>query len=569
MKFWKNWLAALAVIVLTTAASPAFAALGAQTTWEVRPTVGSNTNGGAFRFGIGGTDVSGSATLVVDSANDKKVTSSAHTFVSGDVGKYMRVTAGTGWRLGWYQVKSIEGSGAILDRSPAATSVTGGTYSLYSAIDYSQQDTANSSGSNISTTDAVANGTTTITSATGAFTSALPGNVIYLTGGTGSLTGGWYEVASVTNSTTIVVDRTVATGTGITMNIGGALASLSVPVANAVNSNQVFVKNTGTLTTSTGFAFTQSTFTLRGYDTVRGDAGRATIQATAGSIDVVSFSGGYQIRNFVIDCNSQTSTQGIVSTSSGGVINNIVEECTTRGIYLRAGNNGTNIVLGNEVRNLVFGATQNIEITSTTGTNYTAIYNNYIHDSYGDGIRAVGGMGLAAIVNNVIDNLQGAGADGIETAQGLTLNNTIYDVEGYGINLSMGSGTTAIQNNIIMNADAGGINYSSNVRLSSMMDGNAYYLTSGQVYNGQNPNSEAYASAMYAPQRDIILTFDPFVNAAGGDFSLNSTGGGGGALRGTGYPLNYTGYSGTNNLDFGAIQSQGAGGAGGSFVFGQ
>jgi hypothetical protein len=87
--------------------------------------------------------------------------------------------------------------------------------------DYSRQAAANSVGSNISTTDAVAAGTTTITSATAAFTSAITGNIIYLQGGSGSLTAGWYQ-ATYVSATSITVDRSVASGTGITLNIGGA-----------------------------------------------------------------------------------------------------------------------------------------------------------------------------------------------------------------------------------------------------------------------------------------------------------------------------------------------------------
>src|ERR1041385_4429179 len=92
----------------------------------------------------------------------------------------------------------------------------GGFVSGAAGTDYSQQNAKNTVGNNISTTDAVANGTTTITSATASFTSAIVGNIIYLQGGSGSLTAGWYQVTTFTNSTTIVVDRTVASGTGIT-----------------------------------------------------------------------------------------------------------------------------------------------------------------------------------------------------------------------------------------------------------------------------------------------------------------------------------------------------------------
>ena len=42
-----------------------------------------------------------------------------------------------------------------------------------------------------------------------------------------------------------------------------------------------------------------------------------------------------------------------------------------------------------------------------------------------------------------------------------------------------------------------------------------------------------------AGAHDIQLTADPFVDAAGGDFRLNSAAGGGAVLRGTGYPVSW------------------------------
>ena len=86
------------------------------------------------------------------------------------------------------------------------SNTNGGGYTS-GGTDYSQQDSPQ-----IAVTDAVANGTTTITSATANFNSSHVGNIIYLAGGTGSLAATKREVISITNSTTIVVDEIVATG---------------------------------------------------------------------------------------------------------------------------------------------------------------------------------------------------------------------------------------------------------------------------------------------------------------------------------------------------------------------
>jgi hypothetical protein len=146
--------------------------------------------------------------------------------------------------------------------------------------DYSRQAAANSVGSNISTTDAVGAGTTTITSATAAFTSAITGNIIYLQGGSGSLTAGWYQ-ATYVSATSITVDRSVAAGTGITLNIGGALLTPGKAAANLVSGNTIWLK-TGTYTITAAITVGSSrTYALLGYGTTPGDNGTAPLITTS------------------------------------------------------------------------------------------------------------------------------------------------------------------------------------------------------------------------------------------------------------------------------------------------
>src|SRR5438034_4707876 len=90
----------------------------------------------------------------------------------------------------------------------AGSDTNGGGYTGSSGFDYSQQNSKNvATGLDDSTTDAVTAATTTVTSATANFSSSIVGNIIYLSGGTGSLTGAWYQAATRVNSTTITVDR--------------------------------------------------------------------------------------------------------------------------------------------------------------------------------------------------------------------------------------------------------------------------------------------------------------------------------------------------------------------------
>lgn len=68
--------------------------------------------------------------LVIDASNDLKVTSAGHSFVSGDVGKYVVVTGGTSFTVGAYKIASVNAGAAILESSPGATSLTGGHWHL-------------------------------------------------------------------------------------------------------------------------------------------------------------------------------------------------------------------------------------------------------------------------------------------------------------------------------------------------------------------------------------------------------------------------------------------------------
>jgi hypothetical protein len=199
----------------------------------------------------------------------------------------------------------------------------GGFVTGSSGTDFSKQNSKNSSGSNISTTDAVAAGTTTITSATAAFTSAIVGNIIYLAGGTGSLAAGWYQVATFVNATTITVDRTVATGTGITMNIGGAFLTPGAANAIAISGNIVFILNIGadgasvysvtsaTVSVAAGCFGGTQVVQYQGYTSNRSlgniDA-RPQIQTNVSTATLVQTTGA-TFNNLVFNGNSQTAAK--------------------------------------------------------------------------------------------------------------------------------------------------------------------------------------------------------------------------------------------------------------------
>jgi hypothetical protein len=265
-------------------------ALSANTLIEVEQAA-SDTNGGGFNP----SNANFAADLAAQSSSGNTaspvVSSASYNFAAGDVGAHLWIKSGTNWLPGLYPIASVASNQATLSAAigqaitftgyvPTGTNTVAGCASTASptagvwGIDYTQQTAAE-----IAVTDAVTAGTTTIVSATAAFSKAHIGNLIYVAGGTGSVVGAWYEVASVTNSTTIVVDRStgLTTGTGATLNLGGALATIGGLGSMMVASNQAFLQYSATnyqITATSG----------------SGATGTATV--SGGTVTAVTLTGG-------------------------------------------------------------------------------------------------------------------------------------------------------------------------------------------------------------------------------------------------------------------------------------
>jgi len=498
-------------------AARCFAALSANTAWEVRPTVGAATNGGGF------------------------------------------VAAATGTDMSQYDNKNAAACSSC-------QSATG----------------------NISTTDAVAAGTTTITSATANFSSAIVGNIVYFQGGTGTIAAQWRQVATYTNATTIVIDTAIAASTGMTMNIGGSLGTPATIGSVAVSGNKIFVKDTGVLVTG---AITLSANTnpgesapasrLIGYTSVRTDGGLARFKLTGSSVTLLTVGNGWWLDNLDIDCNSQTASRGVFTNSYSQVNNLYVHNC--HGYSIGNGNNY------NLISNSTFGPSAAACGSSSSTpmlslSYYTVLEHNYIHDSTcSEG--AVTAYLYFTIEHNIFANISATiAANGTaikppagQVTYGSIRFNTIYNTSGTALDLAntaLGY-ETVVQGNIFdtiggwcfEGADA---SPTGAYAAHPFWDGNAYYsCTSGNrryiddtgslnAINGVSP---------YTNVLDKVLSASALTNPAAGNFSLNSNASGGQLLKGTA-PSSCIGAVGhqvcTSYLDFGAVQSQyGTGSAGG------
>lgn len=459
-------------------------AISANTVWEVRPTVGNDTNGGGFVTGASGTD-------------------------------------------------------------------------------FSQQNAKNTVGNNISTTDAVANGTTTITSATATFTAAIVGNLVFFSGGTGSITGQWRQVTGFTNGTTITIDASIAASTGMTMNIGGALAHWVTALSASVTFNTIYIKATGSdVLTSNGVgSSSQTDIKVIGYNASRSDNGQATITTATNGVILFQFSSGagtkWLLKNLKLTNTAASRADGIkANLASSTQTGLIVQNCTLDGfaIGINQANSGFNAgiagleVLNTEIKNCT---SHGIDLNGCT----TYINGCYIHDNSGNGIFREGTRNQAGdlVIQNTIcykNTLSGLRDALNDQTCNLRVNSSVFATNTLdGIRLdSGGAGIIPIVTNSILWANSGwGIN--STVTITSTVIAN---------HNAYGSNTSGDSTGWVTEPDKVTLTTSPFVSI-GTDFSLNTTAGGGAACEGAGYPGVLNG-AGTGNLDIGAIDTTTGGG---------
>lgn len=220
----------------------------------------------------------------------------------------------------------------VLEMRPLGGADTngGGYNSAAGTTDYSQQDMPE-----VATTGSTF-GTTTITSASSTFTSQMVGNLIYVAGGTGSVTPERYEIKTVPNSATITVDRAdgLTAGTGVTLNVGGTLKSPgelgAILAAHSVAGWVAHVKSgTYTYTTTTinvvggPISLTrQQKLRIVGYETDREDGGaKPEFRASSQNVADMLFLRGDEsepviLENLRVDCNSQANANGFRASTA-------------------------------------------------------------------------------------------------------------------------------------------------------------------------------------------------------------------------------------------------------------
>ena len=422
----------------------------------------------------------------------------------------------------------------------------GGYRSDAGNTDYSQQ-----AAPQVAVTDAVTDGTTTISSTNATFESVMIGNLIYIAGGTGSITGAWYEVITRVSPTIITVDRStgLTTGTGATLNLGGALLTIGQAITNMVASNIIYVRGgiysqSAQLTIVAG-ANSRTPSQLIGYSTTRGDEGKPEIthDGVSGAFILVKGAGtAVRLVNFELD-GVDIATRGWEFGSNYSACSNLlIHRIATEGIRC----SGTNNIIDRvEVTDMKAGAS--VAIHAVNGS--TTIVNSLIHDNPCLGIDIFSNNSF--ILWSLVYNNTGGSSDGVKV-RGLhaatIVNNVFYGNGRDGIRLEGDSNRqTLVQNNILAENGGYGINGVNGAGGPWQGRNNAYHNnTSGARNNVSLPD-------------DTDLSGDPFTAAGSDDFSLNNTAGAGAACRAAGFPGVYPAGLTTGFIDIGAAQHEDAG----------
>ena len=410
----------------------------------------------------------------------------------------------------------------------------GGFVEGSSGTDYSQQTSAQ-----LSLSDGMCMGTTNLNSSTGGFTSAMVGNILYLYSST-SMTAEWYEITAYVDTNNVTLDRSGPYDGGMTINVGGCLATPGGAGQASTNSgasaygHNCWIKS-GTYTLSNSVANTSGgpwnhttsrVLLVAGYNTTRGDLDGQADQTNKPIIDVGtqtsitvlnvnpgSYSYMTAIKNIVVDGQSQTSIIGFAHNISSGYGSSSIN-INCHAIDCTAG--FSNASYSCEASGCGTGF--------SSGTGYDCVAHSGTTGFTGSAVRCLAyenttGFNSGAVVVNC------TAAD--NTGSGFIVGYTDETINC----LSVGNGT--------------GFQFDGSRRCGSF-NMVVYNNTTDFNWSIDSIDDTRHWNELHT------LTADPFTDAANDDYSLNDTAGGGAVLKQLG--LSIPGQT-NDTPDFGAVQT--------------
>jgi len=488
-------------------------ALSAQMVWEVRPTNGSDNNGGGFKAGATGTDYSQQnaaqyalTSLTTAAANAIILTASASADM---VGNTIQILSGTNFTLGIYEITAVSvGVSITVDRNCTTAAGASGTANVGGALQTLTKLAANMVGSNKAFVKAEATITTTagftFTAATVIPSETVPASRLF--GYT--TTRGDYGQVSITLSTNINLSALQFNGTGWIVD--------------------GFNINCSSLAGSTGIYFFGNNVTGSF------EARNCKISNFTGGAGIYVTNYSASVHHCELTGGTSAAPAAIYFPTNGyyaSICDNWIHDNVCPGI---TGLLEGSVVTGNTISNNT-GASSDAIVTNMWDV---YIVGNVLYKNGRHGIflnkTTNGQFGSMYIRKNIITDHTTVGAAGLKCNTAALPADPRYD------------------GNVYYNNTTNRVN----------MDG-----TSTNPVDGVSP---------YTNTLDILCTVSPFTNAAGNDFTLNNTANGGALVRGKMGPIGGTLYSGilglttlTGYADPGVYQHQDpAGGGGGSRVIG-
>jgi hypothetical protein len=385
---------------------------------------------------------------------------------------------------------------AIWRVRPSGNNVNGGGYDpgiAGAATDYSQQNSAQASGSN-----GTATGTTTFVDATAnAFTSAMIGNAIWIASGAG-FTVGAYFVTAFTSASTVTLDRSPGTGTVAVWKLGGGWADFWTNTVasstNVVPGNTIFILGSGTPNPSSytfDYTLTTANFLVIGSSSASivwandpGTPGYVAPPSTVGGMPVirVSGTGAFKVGNFCYStfqglwfvANSATLDTGVLLNLGASVIYGCVFDQNGFDTAV-VGVSGNDILIGCEVFSSVAPISTSTRPAVGDFEGFASWYVDKcnIHDTVGPGIS----MGAqCTLTNSIIAKCHSDGIAVIDNSYTVfIMNNTIDGNTGNGITCNKAP-SVAIMSNIISNHTGGGkAGIAVSTAITGIVDFNIYY----------------------------------------------------------------------------------------------
>lgn len=574
--------------------------ISSQMTWQVQ-NGGSDTNGGGFRGALtmtpGGVAVTAPQPVLTGGVGGSLASGTYYVVLTFAVGNPIGTALGSETPMGPYNQITVVASGSITVTAPTLPNMKNSTYNVYvgsanggpyylaaslntanyvitalpattvaqaPGVDYSQQNSAQVviTNTGIVCTTPAAN-SNTLTFVTGYTPSANDvGNVVNITGGT-NINTGWYEIvgwSSTTWTLTGAANLTNGTGAGlaITGNMGGAFATPGMfGTVSSAGNNNLFVQYNSTPYTATATAngsggrlSSNNGQQLSGYNTTRAhgnrDSLRPTVNAAANSItifDIGTEFGGPIIENFIAGAGGFTGVTGFHNQNS---YHPIFANCEATGVATGFNANNSGFVY---IQCQATGCTT-AGFNTSNGTVLYACETDGC-TGYGFELDGTGPVAVKCVARGTIGTGFGFHIGGY----GMLIECTSYDNNGNNFNVGT-SGPIGLCINCLSYGSTGGADFGGN-NGAGMPLFNCAGGGSSMALQGQGDTVLNYQS----------LTSNPFNNAAGLDFSLNITAGGGAACRAAGIPgfaaaTQLPGLSTLAYTNIGAVQSQaGASGA--------